>query len=85
MLGAGPKNASEIIMLNRNVQWTEVGIRISPNTRHVMDIIEELGLEGARPANMTTIVSQSNKKDSDPRALSMRDATMYRKLVAKFD
>ena len=29
MLGAGPKDASEIIMLNRRVQWTEAGIRTS--------------------------------------------------------
>ena len=33
MLGAGPKDASEIIMLNRRVQWTEAGIRISPDPR----------------------------------------------------
>ena len=51
MLGAGPKDASEIIMLNRTVQWTEAGIRISPDPRHVKDIIEELGLEGAKPAD----------------------------------
>ena len=76
MLGAGPKDASEIIMLNRRVQWTEAGIRISPDPRHVKDIIEELGLEGAKPADTPMIVSQSSKKDSDSRALSMRDATV---------
>ena len=42
MLGAGQKDASEIIMLNRRVQWTEAGSRISPDPRHVKDIIEEL-------------------------------------------
>ena len=83
MLGAGPKDASEIIMLNRRVQWTEAGIRISPDPRHVKDIIEELGLEGAKPADTPMIVSQSSKKDSDSRALSMRDATLYRRLVAR--
>ena len=57
MLGAGPKDASEIIMLNRRVQWTEAGIRISPDPRQVNDIIEELGLEGARPADTPMIVS----------------------------
>ena len=31
------------------------------------------------------IVSQSSKKDSDSRALSMRDATLYRRLVAKLN
>ena len=85
MLGAGPKDASEIIMLNRRVQWTEAGIRISPDPRHVKDIIEELGLEGAKPADTPVIVSQSSKKDSDSRALSMRDATLYRRLVAKLN
>ena len=68
MLGAGPKDASEIIMLNRRVQWTEAGIRISPDPRHVKDIIEELGLEVAKPADKPMIVSQSSKKDSDSRA-----------------
>ena len=85
MLGAGPKDASEIIMLNRRVQWTEAGIRISLDPRHVKDIIEELGLEGAKPADTPMIVSQSRKKDSDSRALSMRDATLYRRLVAKLN
>ena len=85
MLGAGPKDASEIIMLNRRVQWTEASIRISPDPRHVKDIIEELGLEGAKLADTPMIVSQSSKKDSDSRALSMRDATLYRRLVAKLN
>ena len=85
MLGAGPKDASEIIMLNRRVQWTEAGIRISPDPRHVKDIIEELGLVGAKPADTPMIVSQSSKKDSDSRALSMRDATLDRRLVAKLN
>ena len=49
------------------------------------DIIEELGLEGAKPADTPMIVSQSSKKDSDSRALSMRDATLYRRLVAKLN
>ena len=61
------KDASEIIMLNRRVQWTEAGIRISPDPRHVKDIIEELGLEGAKLADTPMIVSQSSKKDSDSR------------------
>ena len=63
-------------MLNRRVQWTEAGIRISPDPRHVKDIIEELGLERAKPADTPMILSQSSKKDSDSRALSMRDATV---------
>ena len=85
MLGAGAKDASEIIMLNRRVEWTEAGIRISPDPRHVKDIMEELGLEGAKPADTPMIVGQSSKKDSDSRALSMRDATLYRRLVAKLN
>ena len=68
------------IMLNRRVQWTEAGIRISPDPRHVKDIIEELGLEGAKPADTPMIVSQS-----DSRALSMRDATLHKRLVAKLN
>ena len=49
------------------------------------DIIEELGVEGAKPAHTPMIVSQSSKKDSDSHALSMRDATLYRRLVAKLN
>ena len=45
-------------MLNRRVQWTEAGIRISPDPRHVKDIIEELGLEGAKPADTPMIMSK---------------------------
>ena len=83
ILEAGPKDASEIIMLNRRVQWTEAGIRISPDLRHVKDIIEDL--EGAEPADTPMIMSQSSKKDYDSRALSMRNATQYRRLVAKMN
>ena len=72
-------------MLNRRVQRTEEGIRISPNLRHVKEIIEELGLEGAKPADTPMIVSQWGTMDSDSRALSLRDATLYRRLVAKLD
>ena len=65
MLGVGPKDASEIIMLNRRVQWTEACIRISPDPRHVKDIIEELGLEGAktcRHANDRESVKQEGQR-----------------------
>ena len=70
-------------MLNRRVQWTEEGIRISPNPRHVKEIIEELGLEGAKRADTPIIVSQWGTMDSDSRALSLRDAALYWSLVAK--
>ena len=42
------------------------------------DIIEEMGLEGVKPADTQMIVSHSGEKDSDFRALSMRDATLCR-------
>ena len=55
MMGLGPTDGSEIVMLNRRVQWTKEGIRISPDPRHVKEIIEELG---AKPADTPMIVSQ---------------------------
>ena len=33
MMGAGSTDASDIVMLNRRVQWTEEGIRVSPDPR----------------------------------------------------
>ena len=50
-MGAGPDDANEIVMLNRRVQWTEEGIRISLDRGHVKEIIEELVLDGANPAD----------------------------------
>ena len=38
MMGAGPTDASEIVMLNIRVQWTEEGIRISPDPRLVKSL-----------------------------------------------
>ena len=35
MMGAGPTDASEIVILNIRVQWTEEGTRISPDPRLV--------------------------------------------------
>ena len=86
MMGAGPTDASdEIVMLNRRVQWTEEGIRVSPDPRHVKEFTDELGLEGAKLADTPMIVSQSGTMDSDSRAQSLRDATQYRRLVAKLN
>ena len=85
MMGAEPTDASEIVMLNRRVQWSEEGIRISPDPRHVKEIVEELGLERAKPADTPMIVSQSCQMDSDSRGLSLRDAMLYRRLVAKLN
>ena len=59
MMGARLLDASDIVMLNRRVQWTEDGIRMSPDPRHVKDIIEGVGLEGTKLADTPTIVSQS--------------------------
>ena len=61
-------------------QKMQAGIRISPDPRHVKDIIEELGLEGAKPADTPMIVSRS-----DSRALSMRDATLHKRTRGKVE
>ena len=66
---------------------TEEGIRISLDRGHVKEILEELVLDGAKPADTPMIVSQSSKMHSemhsDSRALNVRDAALYRRLVAK--
>ena len=46
MMGAGPTDVSEMVMPNRRVQWTEEGIRISPDPGHVKEIMEELAGSG---------------------------------------
>ena len=38
-------------MLSRNVQWTAVGLRLAADPRLVNDIVKELGLAQARPAD----------------------------------
>ena len=63
MMGARPTVASEIVLLNRRVQWTEEGIGISPDPRHVKEIIEELCLEGATSADTSMSVSQPGRID----------------------
>ena len=42
-------------------------------------------MDGAKPADTSMIVSQSDKMDSDSRALGLRDATLRRRLVAKLN
>ena len=49
------------------------------------DINEELVLEEAKPADTPKIVSQSGKMDSHFRAVSLLNATLYRRLVAKLN
>ena len=71
MMGVGTTDVSEIVTLNRRVQRTEKEMRISRDPRHVKEISDELGLEGAKPADTPMVASQSGKLDSDSRACGM--------------
>ena len=44
-------------MLNRKVLWTSEALRLAPEPRHVKDIVEELGLTQAKPADIPMPVS----------------------------
>ena len=78
-----PYDAKQVVILKRKVQWTRHEFWLAPDPRHVKDIVEELGLTQAQPADTPMLVSQSSKAGRSLPDLSARSATLCRRQVAK--
>ena len=64
------------------VRWTDHGIEYEPDPRHAEIIIEQMGLNGAKP------LSTPGVKDTDdtmPEPLPEADISTYRSLVARLN
>ena len=60
-MGEKQTDAKDVVMLNRKVQWTREGLRLATEPRHVKDIVQELGLTQAKPAD-TSETCESDRK-----------------------
>ena len=82
VLGPGKNDQKEILLLNRVIEWTDQGIQIEADPRHVELILAELGLESAKSLNVTGSKTE-DVVDSADGGLSPQEATRYRSIVAR--
>ena len=75
----------ELVILNRRVQWTDDGLRMAPDDRHLKDLIDELGLGGASHVDTPMPVTQRNMDEEELKTLDAADSTLYRRLAAKLN
>ena len=69
-------------ILNRIVEWTNVGIQYEADPRHVDLIIEELGLENANRSDVTGSKVDVNETDTE---LDHEDAYRFRSIAARLN
>ena len=69
-------------ILNRIIRWTEAGLRIEADPRHVEILIKEMGLEEANSVN-TPGVKDRERDEKNEQPLDRAEASLYRSCVAR--
>ena len=80
MLGPEKGDDKVACVLNRTIKWTEDGIEVSGDKRHVQIIIEQLGLESESTKGVNTPGVDSPAGEAEE--LDEASKTMYRATVA---
>ena len=75
----------ELVILNRKVQWAKEGIRLAPDQRHAVEVIEELGLSGSKPVDMPVCVTTRDMTEDERAPLGGVEASQFRRLAAKLN
>ena len=79
-MGQGPPGMKDvdhsIVILNRLVTWTDKGIELEADPRHVALLIQEVGCEGSKVS--TPLVKERIEEALNSEELSEEQATMYR-------
>ena len=71
-------------LLNRVMEWTEEGINIEGDQRHVEIIIKQLRLEEARPLSCPgERIKPQDLTEDDAKELSPPDATIFRVVASR--
>ncbi len=69
-------------ILNRIIRWTEAGLRIEADPRHVEILVEEMGLNEANPVK-TPGVKNRERDENNEQPLDRAEASLYRSCVAR--
>lgn len=80
VLGPEKHDQKTIILLNRVMEWTDDGIQVEADPRHVELILADLGLQCAKGSRVT---GSKIEVDAEPTSLSQIETTRYRSLVAR--
>ena len=83
-LGPGEGDAKEVRLLNRIITWTDEGIEIEADQRHVDIAIKQLGLEKAKAVS-TAGVKEKEEEEGDGEELEREEARLYRGVAARFN
>ena len=81
-LGSGKNDDKCMRILNRIVRWTDAGLRVEADPRHVEILIKEMGL-GEANAVKTPGVKDRDKGEHGEQPLDKAEASMYRSCVAR--
>ena len=80
-IGPDAHDLRSMTILNRIVEWTENGITLEADPRHVDLLLHELGLEKAKGSEVTG--TKIDRDDGHP--LTTSEATRYRSIAARFN
>ena len=83
-LGPEQHDDKSVRILNRIVTWTENSLEYEADQRHAELILQELDLCSARPMSSPGTIDRQ-PEDDDDEELTGRDATKYRRLVARLN
>ena len=65
IIGAGEDQAKDITVLNRKIRWTDSGIEIEGDERHVDAIVKGLGIEEAKVLTIPADKDESRGEEDE--------------------
>ena len=83
-LGPDANDQKSVRLLNRVVEWTPEGVNIEGDQRHAEIIVNQLGLQGAKPLSSPgERLKPQELSEEDIEELKPADATVFRAIVAR--
>ena len=84
-IGTGAGREPEGKILNRIVRWTADGYEIEADPRHSELVIQQLGLEGAKPLSSPGVDGKEEEDIEGDVPLGAEQATRYRGIAARIN
>ena len=86
ILGPTSSQYKELVILNRQVRWTQSGIEYRADKKHIDTIVEELGIKDAKIAATPAVKEEDDNgkmTEEEERAWKSQDPRKFRSLVAR--
>ena len=77
-----PDCVQQLSVLNRLITWSDTGIELEADPRHVELIVTDLGLKGSVPVT-TPLLKAKASEEVDETPLSDQDASRYRSIAMR--